>query len=703
MLDRFLVQNPVKHHNKNKTCEKSPMNQALSFARPWWLVALLIVSGCKPTVEMQFDLARTGQGFYANGFPTDLRRQPDGHLDLHDFPRQHHGLTRLYVEAIQQDDIGYSTLQPVYLPFTGPLAAERLPTSPEAYLQPDAPIQLIDIDPDSPEVGRRFPLEVAVTARADVYRPAHLLQVLPVLGLNLRPDTQYALIATQALPVAASRALKQADALTRLLGDQSPALAEQSAWTLFAPLRDWLQQEGIATQGIVAATVWTTGDPSRPLFRAATQVARWPAPRPASLQKIEETPDYCVVAGRWNVPGFQVGMAPYAYPNYGGDILYDEDGAPYVQYFRDAPFVVTIPRQPMPTEGFPLLMYNHGTGGDSGQVYQRGKTLPNGEMEAGGGPARIAAQRGWAASGMGGHMALEHLGVLGTADGYMAYNFLNPRAMRSNFVQMVLERVLFRRLLNDLRIDPSLCADASLPQGETAIRFSPSMQAVMGQSLGSYTAGMLAAVDPDPLQGAILTGAGGSWIEFVFGPTDPVNLQWLVEGGALQLPLIQHLDLWHPVPMLAEMLMGVADNIHYAETLLRHPRKPAPNVLVIEGYQDHQVPENIQRPLLRALGVDLAGEEVGATAKETVFPAIALGGAQQLGYPVQGNRQVEGQGERTAVVVRYAPDPGTDLDGHYVTFQREEPKHQYGCFLQNLAEGKVPVVLEGSAEGGACL
>lgn len=671
-------------------------------------VLLLALAGCKQTIEMQFDLGGESGTFYANGFPTDLRVKSDGRLDLHDFPRQHHGMTRLYVDTVQADIKGYSPIMPAYLPFTGPIALARLPQMAEGYAQASSPLQWVDIDPASPERGRRFPLTVTMTAMADLYRPAHLLQALPLLGFNLRPNTQYALIATDQLPVASAHRLQQSAVLARLLQSRSPGAQEQRAWALFGPLRDWLQQEGISTDRIVAATVWTTGDPANTLFNAARDVATWPVPSSTPLQTVANFPDYCVLGGQWQVPGFQFGVPPYAYANYGGGIVFDDNGAPMVQYTRTAPFVVTIPRQPMPAEGFPLLMYNHGTGGDSAQVFARGKSAPDGSMEQGGGPARIAAQRGWAASGMGGHMALEHLGILGTADGYMAYNLFNPLAMRDNFVQMVLERVLFRRLLNALQIDPALCAGVQLPEDQASIRFSESMQALMGQSLGSYTAGMQAAVDPLPVQGVILAGAGGSWIEFVFGPTEPVNLQILVEVAGLQLPLIQHLDLWHPIPMLAELAMGVADNLHYVDTLLRYPRKEAPHVLVIEGHNDHQVPENIQRPLLRALGVDLVGDEVGEGENDTVFPAISVdaepqSGAQQLGYPVQANRQIEGQSARTAVVVRYAADTTAGLDGHHVTFQRDEPKHQYGCFLQNLAEGRAPVVVQGSQAGGACL
>jgi len=130
-------------------------------------------------------------------------------------------------------------------------------------------------------------------------------------------------------------------------------------------------------------------------------------------------------------------------------------------------------------------------------------------------------------------------------------------------------------------------------------------------------------------------------------------------------------------------------------------------MLVIEGEEDLQVTIGLQRALVAALGVDMVGPDV--TEKPPGVPVgpegqiiqrILLAGGKQLDPPVSGNVVVEGQGPRTAAVVRY-PEDGI-MEGHYVVFQREEPKHQYGCFLEDLARGRVPVIVQGVEQGGAC-
>ena len=99
-----------------------------------------------------------------------------------------------------------------------------------------------------------------------------------------------------------------------------------------------------------------------------------------------------------------------------------------------------------------------------------------------------------------------------------------------------------------------------------------------------------------------------------------------------------------------------------------------------------------------ALGVDLVGEDVGLP-EDRIEPWILLSGGAVLPAPVTLNRETPA-GPRTAGVVRYAPL--VDDGGHYVTFQQEGPKHQYGCFLQTLYETGSPVLVAPGGESDPC-
>jgi hypothetical protein len=373
----------------------------------------------------------------------------------------------------------------------------------------------------------------------------------------------------------------------------------------------------------------------------------------------------------------------------GGRQVVDANGNPVAQYDGAADFQLSVPKGAMPAKGFPLYFYVHGTGGLPSEAIDRGRwTTPTTAPPPGTGPASWLAPLGWATSCAAGPLSPSRIGLL-SADGYIAYNFFNPVAMRDNFVQMVLELVHFRKLVLNLRIDPSLCpgTDASAsPDGK--IRFDPDHVVVSGQSLGSYLTGMLAST-LGGFQGAVLTGAGGSWVEFAFGPKVPVDLEKIVEAFALPYP--EKLDRFHPYVSGFELACGPADNTLYLRHALDEPLpgKTPPHVLVVEGFKDEQVATGLQRALLLGLDIDMAGSDPGTSTDEQLVPVLPWSGRQQLAYPVSANKATPA-GPRTAVLVRYLEDG--ILEGHYVAFQRPEPKRQICEFLQDIAAGRVPTV-----------
>ncbi len=360
------------------------------------------------------------------------------------------------------------------------------------------------------------------------------------------------------------------------------------------------------------------------------------------------------------------------------------------QRYEQAEFQLSVPKGRMPAAGFPVYLYVHGTGGLASQAIDRG-WAPSKQVSAapGSGIASILAPKGWGTACAAGHMSPGRIGLL-SADGYAAYNVFNPVAMRDNFVQMVLEQVHFRSLLLSLRIDPALCpgTDASAsPDGK--VRFDPQLVVVSGQSLGSYLTGMLAGC-VDGWQGAVLSGAGGTWVEFAFGPKDPFDLQAVLE--LFSCPPGEKLDRYHPVVMSFDLAVGRADNTHYVRRIFRDPpaSKTPPHVLVIEGNDDAQVPTNLQRALVLAMKADMAGQDPGPTPADQVAPVLPWGGQRQLAYPLGGNLTLPNGQTRTCVVVRYLPDG--IFDGHYVIVQRPEPKRQVAEFCEAIAAGQTPIV-----------
>ncbi len=685
------------------------------------LITSLLFTGLAPLTVCNADAARNDEmvlelsrpsGFFAQGFPTDLRNH-QGRIDVHDFPRPLNLFTLTYRKQIARTDFGYSPAMPLYLQFESgfqPSAAAAGLTATE-FASADAPVQLIDIDPDSPDYGQRFPLQISITQQADQYRPAKLLQVRPV-GKPLRENTTYALLVTRDF-AANAQDIKSNPELDALLEGRNPrtinpalrASDAAKAQQVYGPLHDFIASHSINSADIIGATVWTTGNPTRYMQQVVDKVSHWTPQQPTQPWKLrEETADYCVLESTWKAPGLQRGAIPYLT---GGSIAFDAGGEPLVQYERSTPVIITIPKQHMPANGFPILHYHHGTDGKATQVFERGYTDASGQQEYTGSPAQVAAQRGWATAAMGGHLGADHQkqlplmdrllqGVPGFSLNHTAYNFLNPQAMRDNLAQMVAERTLFRNLVLQTQLDASLCPGAHSDSGKFS--FATDEQVVMGQSLGSMTASMAVANDQD-YRGLIATGAGTYGLGLVmFFSVNGKDVGSVVEKSYLHVTpgTVTH-DPFHPVWAMAELALAPANVALHTAHWLQQPDRFAtlPHVLVVEGHYDEQVTLPMQRPYLASLGTDLVNDELDVAPQDQLLPDLQTAGYAQLFSPVSGNRD-----GRTVAMVRY-PEDGI-LSGHHVTFQYPQPQHQYGCFLQDIAAGVTPAIIRGSELGGSC-
>ena len=118
--------------------------------------------------------------------------------------------------------------------------------------------------------------------------------------------------------------------------------------------------------------------------------------------------------------------------------------------------------------------------------------------------------------------------------------------------------------------------------------------------------------------------------------------------------------------------------------------------LAIFGHVDNAVSFPSQQTLIRALEADMAGSELDVSTELSLLASAQVAGGEALDYPVSGN----GHHGETNVFTRYQQDE--IKTGHHVMIQLEAPKHQIGCFLQDIAAGITPQVVEGSAIDGAC-
>lgn len=631
------------------------------------------------------------EGHYDAPFPLDSRRRPNGAPDLHALPfRDTVSFVSKAADLLEAEGDGFSPVAAVSFRFDR--AFDLVEGATDGVLKQrsslESPVYLVDLTAGAGLATH--PIRVRTSQMKDSARPAHLLQLRPQSGLVLTAGHTYAAVVKTS---AARVPFAPSPVLSALLSGRVPTGADARRGrrhvAAYAPLARALPDLGLAAEDIAAATVFTVGNPQARMLRIVERVAHMEPPK-LTFTAREERGDLIIVEGTAKMPLFQPGEPPFLFS--GGEVKLDAEGAPIAVGSVDAPFVFAVPQTAKPGDALPLFFYLHGTGGKARQPVDRGrrehpKDTPDVETSL----ANLAAESGYATASVAGPYSPDRVGWR-ALDGYAAYAFTHPEAMRSSFEQMISEQVLFIGALTTAGV-PARAVWPDAAKDAPALTFTFDKTVIGGQSLGSYLSGFVAAVYPK-FGGVLLTGAGGSWLEFAFGPKDPVDLQGVLES--LTLESGESLDRFHPAIHVFQHAVGGADNTLFVDRILRHPAPGArvPHVLVVEGHADIQVPTNLQRALVRALGVDMLGTDVGSTPGYRLEPALASAGLKQLKTSATLNRVIVGHGARTAVVVRH-PEDGK-LEGHYVAFQQERARKQMRQFFQAIAKGEAPVISDES-------
>jgi hypothetical protein len=630
--------------------------------------------------------------FWALPLPSDLRRQPDGTLGLGRWPGDWNSqMVAMWLAAADAElTDGWGLSSGVFLRVSGALDPSSLPATPEASVAPDATVQLIDIDPNSPERGRRFPLEVQYADQGDRYAPNNLLSARPLPGFLRLPLTHYALVVTDGVKDAQGQALGRSrpfhDLITGQGGSAGP-LAHLAKLTDFLASDDALKPEQV-----VAAAVFRTTDPNRTLLPLAAWYESLPTPELTEPWTLAETyPDYQVLNARYRVPVIQHDTRPYARSGE-GLLAFTSDGTPEVRGHQDVRLALTIPRRPQPEDGFPLTVYMHGSGGNWHQAIERGakaevEDAP--DAEPGTGPAAYLARRGVATVAFDFPLHGDRNSPPDTT-GLMLYNLTgNVRGTIANFNAAAAELTLLSRLMLSTRVDAALSDDldpGSAPDG--TIGFDPARLSAMGQSMGSTLGTSWATIDPR-LKGIMLSGSGGSLIEIAVAATEPFDVRNTLE---LFMGMDRPLHRAHPLLHAMQNVWDLVDPVVKGPYVVArpHPGIPPKDVLMSAGIRDGYFHPRAENALAIALQIPLVGSAVDAA----IVQSMALAGVPQADYPLKGN--VNG---KAAAVAQYAAPFSL---GHYVAFNQAEARHTYTCFLQSVGTALGTQIVAGDPNEGAC-
>ena len=629
-----------------------------------------------PSVRMDFTREA---GFFAAPFPCETRRLPDGSIDVGDFPNTTRaGFVRSLLAILATDARGFGTTSPIYFAFDAPLDAPVERTYAES-LEPDAPVYLVSVDPDAPDHLDRYPVEARFLEDGGPFGDENLLSLLPLQGVPLRPSVRYAAVVERSL----GGGIEPAPALRDLIEGRTPAGMSEAALADYRAALDALGGSGVALDGLAALAVFRTEDPTAVFAGAVDAALALPLPAlEAAPAQTELFDDYCVYEGALAMPVYQEGTPPFH--DGGGAWVIDEGGAPVPQGTERARIVLTVPRATMPSAGYPTVIFSRTGGGGERPLVDRGaRAVAGGDaIEPGGGPAREFARVGFAGVSIDGpHGGLRN--VSGGDEQLLIFNVQNPVAMRDNIRQSALELVLAAHIVPEIALDTTDC-----PGAPAETRFDAGTLALMGHSMGATIAPLALAFEPR-YRAALLSGAGGSWIQNIVYKESPLAVRPIAEtllGVAGRWELHEH----DPVLMLLQWAGESADPPAYGRLVVREPIAAPRHVLMMQGIVDTYILPPIANATSLSFGLDLAGPALDESEPRLdrfapLRAHLPLAGREAISLPASANHA-----GTTAVVTQHAED-GIE-DGHEVVFQTESPKRQYRCFLEALAAGDPPLV-----------
>jgi hypothetical protein len=631
-------------------------------------------------VKAEFEASATAE-FWKMPFPNDMRRNADGTVNLQGFPPTlMFWLLQSYPAVAEK--AGWSVSPSIYFRFSGPINVKNLPKTAKDSLSAGSKIMLVDIDPKSPDQGKKFPLIWRYYDKEISWAAGHkdILAMMPVAGFVLRENTTYAAIVLKSLGGndGALGAGKNFEAV--MAGKNLEGEFGSKAQAAYAPLLKWLDGKScpVKKDEIAVATVFTTAHASDEMMRMWNAVQKMPMVKliePITLA--HEYPDFYVLKSVWRAPQFQRGFPPYSFV--GGGINWDKDNMPVLTRYENVPITIAIPKMKMPEKGFPLLMYIHGTAGDSYQVIDRGHTATHkGKPNKGEGPAMIAARRGIASMGSAVPQSRERHG---DSNMILFYSVFNGKGLKNNVMQGAAEQMMLVRLFKEMKIAPALCPKTEV--GGKQIFFNTELFFGMGQSLGSLILCPFAGVEP-VFKAIIPSGEGAEW-KLLVARGNILDIASLNQSGKGMFEAIG-MDKFHPGMAVFQMAMTPVDPATFAPHIIREPLQGAPkDVWMSMGLFDHFFRPESQDGLMAGIGLDFAGPVVD----DRVLEYLELSGHKRLEYPISGNLTAQGK-KVTGVAEQFKMDG--ILDGHHINFQLDEPKYQYGCFLQSyVRDGKATV------------
>lgn len=613
--------------------------------------ALVLLVGCGSSDPQGPRALYEGPGFFDRPWPSDARTTAAGTPDLAGFPNPwSNALLDDYIAFVEAQP-GFATQAPIYVRFDGAIDVSQFPPPADTLLA-DSPVRLVDLDANAPTWLTAIPVQFEWTGPSTNYQPGNLLAVAPVFGFPLRPATRYALVLTTAIATA-DPAFVQA-----LAPDGDRALADLRA---ALPLLD------LDPDDVAVATTFTTTDPTAEM-RSLVRMVREDLGLPdldLDVEVVSVLPDHSVYRTHYPTPRFTHGERPYW--TEGGGFAFRADGQPVLDGWDDMRLAVCVPHEPAegPPGGWPVVIQQHGTGGD-----YLSHCNSDSELEI----ARQLGLRGFVSLGIDQPLHGTRNGGEPASD-LANFNLFNATGATSNFRQGAVDAIYLARAL--------AAEGATFTRPDAAsVTIDPSRVFFFGHSQGGLTGAIAAPYFQGDVDAAVLSGAGGTLAITIVDRKDVLDFAMLL-SDTLQFADNEVVTEMHPAVGLIQTAVERTDPVNYA----RYWFAERPDVdgavpmdlLLTSGTQDEATPYRT------AVSLAAAGH----------VPVLAPGATDEVAFVLRGTAERDGPLQDD--VARYDGTPGTSGVAqwkgadHYLVFDDPVAADVYGEFLEGAAQG-APVI-----------
>jgi len=603
----------------------------------------------------------TGTDWLAMGWPNDRYLTSEGRPDLKTrFPNPNSlELLQIYLDYGQEVLDGWGLNGTIFFELDGLINEPSLPDAETSMNDPKALVQMVNVTAGSPRYGEQMPLLFKwYQDGTDKFWEPRTLAMRPVFGFPLAEGETYCAMLTRGLRDANGRYFGVSEAFTQALQSDEPTLAAFKAW---------LENDSeLAAQDIAVATCLTGQNATTELRQVLSFLETQPLAQMTDIEYLGSAAVHHEFRGHYVAPNFQAGEKPY---DEDGDLRFDANGDPVIQLQEEIRFLLMVPKPgagafPMPAEGYPVVTYAHGTGGD----YDTCKTSVGPPLVAEGVAVICIDQPLHGERGPNGAAGPE---LNETELVIYSFNFQNARAGRMSFRQSAIDTMSLTRMIagGNFDLDPSEVTGT--PYEDTGIAFDPANILFFGHSHGGLSGALAFGVDPE-LSAGVLSGAGGVMIETILRREDP-PISALAKA-ALGIS-DANFDSFHPALTVIQMLVDATDPVNYSPYWF-NPKDggTAKHMFVTEGTADHATPGVGTEAMCAAAKIPIANP-----VQQDSVPHQLLG-LNGRDLPLQGNIKTS-QGDRTAALRQY-------LDGdHWVGLDHPDAVSLWTSYFRTIRKG----------------